>query len=466
MDGAKERNHLLAAVMAEADVSNKGLAAQVHADAKRAGLHISPNHKSVRLWLEGSQPRDKTVPYIVSALRRKIGRKVTAAEIGFTDPSAGASDADVVNQGVRYPAESSQSVELLDKLTTADLEANTAVTSADWAPDAAPAVITDYLFARPLWVAPEELDVIARTDVAARILTTVRIITDLGFRFGGGHVRQLLLSYWKSEIVPELRKDYPEPIRRELLGAAADAAEVLGWSAYDDGRHGAAQRYFIQGLRLSREAGDPLMGGQILSNLSHQANYLGYFDSALRLARAAQSATVVSASATVNAMFLAMEARALASLGDVRGCIAALGQAEKSFDRRNPASDPDWIGYFDELELAGEAAHCFRDLGLSKETMRFAGQAIDPVRTPARTRSFISMVSAAGELRAGNLDGAVALAIDSVRTAGPMKSDRYRRYLRDFYASIPATHASGIATRELAELLRTSYPTSTLIGAD
>lgn len=466
MDRAKEPNRLLAAVMAEADVSNKGLAAQVHADAERAGVDISPTHKSVRLWLEGGQPRDKTVPCIVSALSRKLGRKVTAAEIGFTDPSAGANDADVVNQAVHYPAESSQSVELLDRLTTADLEANTAVMAADWAPDAAPAAITDYLFAGPLWVAPEEPDVIARTDVAARIRTTVRSITELDFRFGGGHVRQLLLSYWKSEIVPELRKDYPGPIRRELLGAAADAAEVLGWSAYDDGRHGAAQRYFIQGLRLAREAADPLMGGQILSNLSHQANYLGYFDSALRLARAAQSATVSSTTATVNAMFLAMEARALASLGDVRGCIAALDQAEKSFDRRNPASDPDWIGYFDELELAGEAAHCFRDLSLPKETMRFAGQAIDIVRTPARTRSLISMVSAAGELRAGNLDGAIALAVDSVRTAGPMKSDRYRRYLRDFYTSIPAAHASSGATRELADLIRTNHPIGTLISAD
>ena len=405
MDGLREPNRLLAAVMTEAGMSNKGLAARVHAEAATAGLDISPNHKSVRLWLEGTKPRDKTVTCIVSALSRKLGRSLTAADIGLTDTSTRATDADVVNQGVLYPADSSQSVELLDRLTTADLEANSAVMAADWSPDAAPTVITDHLFAAPLWVTPEASEVVARTDVAARIRTTVRSIADLDFRFGGGHVRQLLLSYWKSEIIPELRKDYPQPIRTELMGAAADAAEVLGWSAYDAGYHGAAQRYFVQGLRLSREAGDHLMGGQILSNLSHQANYLGHFDSALRLARAAQSVTVSNTTATVSAMFLAMEARALASLGDTRGCIAALGQAENVFDRRNPASDPDWIGYFDELELAGEAAHCFRDLSLPKETMRFAGQAIDPIRTPARTRSFITMVSAVGELRAGNLDG-------------------------------------------------------------
>lgn len=36
------------------------------------------------------------------------------------------------------------------------------------------------------------------------------------------------------------------------LGASADAAEVLGWSVSDAGHHhGAAQRYFAQGLRLA-----------------------------------------------------------------------------------------------------------------------------------------------------------------------------------------------------------------------
>jgi hypothetical protein len=33
------------------------------------------------------------------------------------------------------------------------------------------------------------------------------------------------------------------------------------------------------------------------------------------------------------------------------------------YPRSNPSEDPDWISYFDALELAGEAAYCFRDLG-------------------------------------------------------------------------------------------------------
>jgi hypothetical protein len=116
---------------------------------------------------------------------------------------------------------------------------------------------------------------------------------------------------------------------------------------------------------------------------------------------------VGEASATVRTMFLAMEARALASIGDSQACAAVLHRAEQAFDQRNPSNDPDWISYFNAWELAGEAAHCFRDLGQPCETLRFAAQAIDPVHTPARTRAFIDMVSAAGALRAGDLDQAV-----------------------------------------------------------
>jgi hypothetical protein len=62
-----------------------------------------------------------------------------------------------------------------------------------------------------------------------------------------------------------------------------------------------------------------VLGARLMSSLSHQANYLGQFQDALQLARAAQSAAAGRATPTVLSMFLAMEARALASLGDAAG---------------------------------------------------------------------------------------------------------------------------------------------------
>ncbi|WP_204295316.1 hypothetical protein [Actinoplanes campanulatus] len=442
--------------MAEAGMSNKGLAARVRAEGK-----TSTDHVSVKRWLDGTRPHDETIRCIAAALEKKLGRTVTFGEIGF-ELSSEASVSGLALGGVSYPLEVSQSVDALDGLTAADMRNDPAAVTSQWDPGAAASLITGYLFADSGWE-DSSGDRFMGAGTAARIRATVRNLMQLDFQYGGGHTRSMLLSYWRSEIVPALRGSYPDPVKREIFAAAADAAEVLGWSAYDAGRHGAAQRYFVQGLRLAREARDAVMGGQILSNLSHQANYLGSFTAAVHFARAAQSATRGKASATVRAMFLAMEARALASLGDARGCGAVLNRAELEFAQRREEDDPDWISYFDALELAGEAAHCFRDLKHARQTQLFAAQAIDPVLTPARTRSFICIVHADGALADGNLDEAISLARQSVELAGSLQSDRHLRYLADFQRSLVQANCSDHpAAREFADLLRSRNPSPAL----
>lgn len=449
--------------MQEAGVSNKGLATRVRAQAEKDNVAISPDHVSIRRWLDGVRPHDDTIRCIAAALGAKLGRTVSFAEIGFDAPRADP-ETEVLQDGARYPEQPDRAVDLLADLTSADLSDSPLVTAANWVPESAPSVITSYLFADPLHLDQSGRISESGAEVASRINATIRYLMDLDFQFGGGHSRKMLLFYWKTEIVPALRQRYPEAARRAVFAAAADAAEVLGWSAYDAGRHGAAQRYFVQGLRLAREANDRLMGGQILSNLSHQANYLGNYSDAVQFARAAQAATSGKATATVDAMFLAMEARALASIGDARGCAEILNRAERAFERSNPAEDPEWISYFDALELAGEAAHCFRDLGQAQQTRLFTAKAVDPIRTPPRTRAFIGMVDAAGALSAGNVDEAVAVATAAVELAGSLQSSRYLRYVSDFHRSLSERHASHAAVRAFTELVGESYPTLAIAG--
>jgi tetratricopeptide (TPR) repeat protein len=357
------------------------------------------------------------------------------------------------------PADSGQAVAVLDDLIGADMADQREVARASWVPGTAPSVITGHLFSLPTWHREGEPLATAPSTAAARIRSVAQHLMDIDFQFGGGYVRRMLLFYFRSEIVPLLREPQPEGVRREVFSAAAEVAQLLGWSAYDAGRHGVAQRYFMQGLRLASEAEDPVLGGRLLSNLSHQANYLGRYDEAIQFARAAQASGRGRASDTVSAMFLAMEARALASSGDARLCARALNLAEETFARRDPSKDPLWIGYFDELELAGEAAHCFRELGRPSETQTFALRAIDPIATPGRTRAFISMVSAAGAFKAGNLDEALAHATEAVALAGTLQSSRYVRYLTDFHGSLTARYSANIAVRQFAQLLEKSYPT-------
>jgi tetratricopeptide (TPR) repeat protein/transcriptional regulator with XRE-family HTH domain len=361
-------------------------------------------------------------------------------------------------------ADAGDAVILLDDLASADMTDLPEVTQGRWVPGSTPSVIADYLFASPAWQHQEEPLILAPNTAAARIRATAKHLMDIDFQFGGGYVRRMLLFYFRSEIVPLLREPNPEDVRSGIFGAAAEVAQLLGWSAYDAGRHAAAQRYFLRGLRLAQEAEDDVLGGRLLSNLSHQANYLGRFDEALQFARAAQASARGRASDTVMAMFLAMEARALASSGEARMCAQALHLAEQAFARRDLSKDPQWIGYFDELELAGEAAHCFRELGQPRETQLFAVRAIDPVATPARTRAFINMVTAAGAFKAGNLDEALAYASDSVSMTSTLQSSRYVRYLTDFHGSVTEKQSANPTVREFTELVTRTYPALKLRG--
>jgi len=386
-----------------------------------------------------------------------VAEKSNAASQG-PDPGQRAPQRDFANLDAKFPAEPGHAVSLLDGLTGADIADRQDVTQASWIPGTPASVITDYLLSSSAWQREEEPPGVSANIAATRIRAISKHLIDIDFQFGGGYSRRMLLFYFQSDVLPLLREQHQEPARHEIFSAAAEVVQLLGWSAYDAGRHGAAQRYFLQGLRLAGEADDAMLGGRLLSNLSHQANYLGRYGEAVQFARAAQASVRDRATDTVNALLLATEARALAGGGDARLCAKVLNLAEQAFARRKPSEDPRWIGYFDELELAGEAAHCFRDLGRPREAVKYAAQAIDPVGTPARTRAFITMVAAAGSFRSGNLDEALAHATEAVTSTRSLQSSRYLRSLKDFHKSLQEKYSVSPGVRQFEDLLQRSYP--------
>ncbi|MCF2534056.1 hypothetical protein LZ495_43510 [Yinghuangia sp. KLBMP8922] len=131
---------------------------------------------------------------------------------------------------------------------------------------------------------------------------------------------------------------------------------------HDSGHHGLTQRYFVQALRLAQTAEDRRLAGSILSAMNLQATFLGRFTEAANLARAALLGTERHRTATMTAQSRAMEARALARLGEEASCSAALSKATSILDRQNTSEDPESINYFDNAELSAEFGHCFRDL--------------------------------------------------------------------------------------------------------
>jgi hypothetical protein len=453
---AREPNTLLADVMRRANFSNSNLAAHVRRVAQEHGADLKCTHVDVRRWLDGVVPRQATAGFIAMALSSRAGLPVSVADIGMARSGSAAA---VLDSTLEYPPDGpSASQQLLD-LTRRDLADDTFGLDAVIVPGAWAQPALTWLLSRrePLPVRAGARISVGESDVSA-VRTTVQIFMRMDFQFGGGYTRASLAQYFAHDVHPLLEGKFGDRVGRELFSAAAEVAQLLGWTAYDAGIHGLAQRYLLQGLRLAQAGDDRMMGSRLLSNMSHQATYLGHFGQAVQLARAAQEGSRGAASATTMAMFLAMEARAHAGNGDGAACSQALREAERIFEGRVTGDDPEWISYFDNAELAGEGSHCFRDLRSPRTAQEFIARA-EELTDPSyvRTLAFIRLVHAASVCQQREPGYAAELATQAISLAGSLKSSRYLRYIRDLctdldpYAAVPEVRA-------FRELVAGRYP--------
>ncbi|MFG2668051.1 sporulation protein [Streptomyces sp. NPDC048387] len=253
-------------------------------------------------------------------------------------------------------------------------------------------------------------------------------------KYGGGD--------WRSSMVPEcLRVDaaplllgsYSDEVGRALFGATAELTRLAGWMAFDTGQQEAAQRYYIQALRLARAAADVPLGGYVLASMSLQATYRDFPDEGVDLAQAAVERNRGLATARTMSFFRLVEARAHAKAGDSAAAGSALRAAEGWLERsREGDPDPTWLGFYSYDRFAADAAECYRDLKLPRQVRRFTEQALSrPTEEYVRSHGLRLVVSAVAELESGNLDAACAAGTRAVEVAGRISSARTTEYVRD-----------------------------------
>src|SRR5690606_2123505 len=305
-------NRQLAALIAEAGFSNAGLARRVDQLGLEHGLDLRYDKTSVTRWLRGQQPRGTTPALIAEVFTRRLGRRLTAQDLGL-DACA------PVYAGLEFAATPEEAVDIVSGLWRKDSGSHAelrkiAFTSAglvvprrDWLigrPDekvarAEPPVRVPAQ-GRPAVRPPGPGPIGARRvrgaaergpgqrvtggDIAA-LHSVGELFRTLDDAYGGGHARQALVRYLEHECEPMLRGTYGEQTGRRLFAAAADLTRLAGWTSYDIAAHGLAQRYFVQALRLAQAAGDRAYGAYILVTMSRQAVYLGHGREAVQLAR-------------------------------------------------------------------------------------------------------------------------------------------------------------------------------------
>ncbi len=295
---------------------------------------------------------------------------------------------------------------------------------------------------------------VTEDDVHA-ITRACDLFETLDHEFGGGHARTAAVQYLTSEVAPLLRGRFTPQVGRALFSASARFAAKTGAMAYDAGLHALGRRYFLQSLNLAHLGSNRLLGAKALALLSHQANFLGDFRSAVDLARTAKAGTGAQATPAIRAMLAAMEARGLASLGEERACASALKEMENAFAAIDNEQEPAWMGYFNSSEMADEFAHCFHDLGRGPQAVEHAQRSIALAPTSfRRSRTFAGLVRAGAHLMtpAKDIEAACTVARHTIEAASRLRSARVHAYITRFQASLEP-YARTRPVREFQEFL-------------
>ncbi|MFG2498147.1 MFS transporter [Streptomyces sp. NPDC048441] len=448
-------NEKLGTVLALAGISNAGLARRVNDLGAQRGLTLRYDKTSVARWVsKGMVPQGAAPHLIAAAIGQKLGRPVPLHEIGLADADP------APEVGLAFPRDVGAAVKSATELYRLDLAGRRAGSGGIWQSLAGSFAVSAYATPASRWlITPADssvardvpLDVpreVGHADESTNSAQPMKVGHSdvLKLREAAEDARRWDSKYgggdWRSSMVPEclrveaaplLLGSYSDEVGRSLFGASAELTRLAGWMAFDTGQQEAAQRYYIQALRLARAAADVPLGGYVLASMSLQATYRGFGDEGVDLAQAALERNRGLATARTMSFFCLVEARAHARASDAQAAGAALRAAEGWLERaRDGDNDPSWLGFYGYDRFAADAAECYRDLKAPRQVRRFTEQALSrPTEEFVRSHGLRLVVSAVAELESGNLDAACEQGTRALEVAGRISSARTTEYVKD-----------------------------------
>ncbi|QKW49922.1 transcriptional regulator [Streptomyces buecherae] len=412
----RQANERLRALIAEADCSHSGLARQVNMCGRAHGMDLRYDKTSVSRWLRGQRPRDTVPKVIAEVLSGKLGRRVTLHEMGM------AAEQDVNGaKGPQLPLSLHDALLRACALWQADAQdvsmrpkAPTSVAKTDLVTVAGLVEASrDWLITEPdRSAAHRGTRRVGVPDVAALWATTGALV-DLDHRFGGGHIRPVVVHQLSGVVAELLRGEYKEAVGRRLFACAARLSELVGYMAFDTNQLMPAQCYYTQALRLAQAAGDRAFGSYVISaGLGRLALAMGNPRETVHLAKAAQEGARGDITPQIRSVQYAIEARGHALLGDRHSFQSVADRAEEalgtSVGATGDARSACDLGIsFDTAYLAGERALGYQDLGQLKQALQWAeeGARAHPQarvrRRALSTLSLATMMVRSREVQAG-----------------------------------------------------------------
>ena len=235
----RPENSRLKALLAEAGMSNKGLARRVVDLAAARGIAgVRCDHTSVLRWLACEQPRHPVPELVAAVLGDALARRVPAVELGMTPGDVPA------DLGLQLALGWTETVATSTALWRADVQRRRFLVSAVFTSAAVPASALRWLTSPPAAApASDGVRQVGQGDIAA-IRDLTASYREIDNRLGGGKLRTVIVSYLDDQVTSLLTKgSYREQTGRELAAACGELSQLAGWVAYDTDQHGIAQRY-------------------------------------------------------------------------------------------------------------------------------------------------------------------------------------------------------------------------------
>lgn len=418
-------------LIAESGISHKRLAHRVNQICLAQGTDSEYTHTSVVNWSRrGMRPRWPVPQHLCTVLAESLGRPVGLADIGM---------ADMREEGHNRSAGLAFSRDQQQALTEATsywstVNRRTFLAATPFAVSAFSEPVTRWLISPTEPMRPSSGTGVLGRDHIEELRAVADNARTWDSRFGGAALKShSLTTYLDERITPLLHARYSERDGRELFSVTAEMARLAGWTAFDSGQHQAAQRHFIQALRLAKAAGDIHLGSYVLATMAMQSLMRGFPSQAVDMAQGAFE-RVPGADPRVLGFAKLIEARAHAREGNPRSACACLAMAERFQERgaAEGAGERPWIGFFTRQRIVTDAAEIFRDLGRPKSTFAWHALGSMPGEAFARSRGIRLSVLATAHAQRGDLDAGLQLGQQSLQLFTRLRTVRGLDYLHIF----------------------------------
>jgi hypothetical protein len=212
-------------------------------------------------------------------------------------------------------------------------------------------------------LSPDAFDQPAGSEFVALLRDSVGRLVALDCAVGGDQAAVVAVRLFREVQRCLARGFFVPSAGGELLGAAAELAEVTAWLLFDAERQDAAWRLNREALRLARLGGDRRIEMLTRHNVGLQAEWHRRPGQALWVADAMKGQVACERSPRLSAVVRIRETRALAQMGRRGEALRALELARSLFYEGASARDPDWTWWLDRGELSYHEGQVRADLG-------------------------------------------------------------------------------------------------------